>query len=729
MSCSQNTGLHLKGSLDDLPIARPEEDKHSFNTLAKSIATGISEQVSPNGFVIAITGSWGSGKSSMINLIRHHLENSEKEDNLKIFDFKCWWFRGPEALTVAFFQELHANLGQSSDIKDKLLDFGKAFLPLAVNIGGSLLGLHGEKLEEAISKFFADDENVEKLHKDLSGALKDAKKRYLVIIDDIDRLAPDDALLMFRFVKSVGQLPNVCYLLAYDRAVAEKVVSEKYPSEGSHYLEKIVQTSFEVPIVRHDVIFRELRSPLSSILDDMAPEDADRFSWYQESFLRRLIQSPRDVIRLANTLTFEWPAVKDNVNPCDFICMEILRIHKPKLYRAIKDNPNIFLNLLPEEEIQTDISAYNLILFDDRDSEQDKQNLVSFLQNLFPDMCSKGEGPRSTHSRYIKGKRVAAPECFEAYFRFAPSKLTLSGQDWNQIRVAAMEGNKGQLETLFSGQMGSGVNFGNEPIEPLDLIFGALKTYADELDYSEVETILRVIFKKADNFCGRPCDQYEPYHIIWPRMTYTVRALVRQFDQSQRSDLIFSACSGATLSWLVHFVKLSEPNAHHMEQDRATESDPWLPLDTHAEIKSYAISRTRKAIADGSILEAPQFISVLYRFKEMVGNNNELRLWLKSIDSDTLVMLCSKLMQLSESSNCNPVAKASNDLFEKDLSEYIEAAINSKSLPKNAKTLLSEFIEQLRKPEAHADPESASLGEDYDIATQGVNFYALDKQT
>ncbi|WP_245152406.1 P-loop NTPase fold protein [Allopusillimonas soli] len=42
----------------------------------------------------------------------------------------------------------------------------------------------------------------------------------------MDRLSPDEALLIFRLVKSVGRLPNVMYLLVYDRQQAEKIVSE-----------------------------------------------------------------------------------------------------------------------------------------------------------------------------------------------------------------------------------------------------------------------------------------------------------------------------------------------------------------------------------------------------------------------------------------------------------------------------------------------------------------------
>jgi hypothetical protein len=63
----------------------------------------------------------------------------------------------------------------------------------------------------------------------------------LVVIDDIDRLSLDEALLIFRLVKSVGRLPKVMHLLVYDRQLAEKIANERFPSEGPHYLEKITQ--------------------------------------------------------------------------------------------------------------------------------------------------------------------------------------------------------------------------------------------------------------------------------------------------------------------------------------------------------------------------------------------------------------------------------------------------------------------------------------------------------
>ena len=68
---------------------------------------------SPQGAVIGLNGPWGSGKSSAVNLCKHHLAEAVMANELVIIDFACWWFRGEDALALAFFRELYAGLGPS----------------------------------------------------------------------------------------------------------------------------------------------------------------------------------------------------------------------------------------------------------------------------------------------------------------------------------------------------------------------------------------------------------------------------------------------------------------------------------------------------------------------------------------------------------------------------------------------------------------------------------------
>lgn len=133
---------------------------------------------------------------------------------------------------------------------------------------GGVGGVAGGAMEW-LGGLIQQEEGVEKLHAELSKALAEQSRRFLVVIDDIDRLSPDEALLIFRLVKSVGRLPNVMYLLVYDRQLAEKIVSERFPSEGPHYLEKIVQAAFELPEPMAADVHRHLHAQIGSICGEL----------------------------------------------------------------------------------------------------------------------------------------------------------------------------------------------------------------------------------------------------------------------------------------------------------------------------------------------------------------------------------------------------------------------------------------------------------------------------
>ena len=331
---------------NDKPIESPKEDKFGFKPLAETIASSISKMTSPEGTVIAINGPWGSGKSSFINLVRHHLGNSSENDELTIVDFKCWWFRGEEALTIAFFRELCSSMDSSEEETKKaisklgaqLLTKGSPLVGAVTNAFVPGAGSTAAGLTEFIASFIQQDETIEELHEKICKTLRNDSKRYLIIIDDIDRLSPDEALLIFRLVKSVGGLPNVMYLLAYDRQIAEKIVTDRYPSEGPHYLEKIVQISFELPEPSRLSLEKEFLRRLDNVIKEKEYREGDYFRNLFDEMIAPEIKTPRDLIRILNPLKVTWPTVKGEVDPTEFLCLETLRVQRPKLYATIRAN-------------------------------------------------------------------------------------------------------------------------------------------------------------------------------------------------------------------------------------------------------------------------------------------------------------------------------------------------------------------------------------------------------
>ncbi len=245
----------MQSYFNDSPIEHGDDDEYGVAPFATALAKSLLNIEGPIGTTIALHGPWGSGKSSVVNLIRSEL-NKAGDPRLVVSEFNCWWYRGEEALALAFLQNLNAVLG--STLKDKVKNLvpklGRGLLQAGPIIGpaialtpvGPFAGVIGGAFAFA-KRYFPDGETLESTFKKLSKILAEQERRFLVIIDDLDRLSPEEALAIFRLIKSVGRLPNVMYLVVFDRQLAETAVGEKYPSEGPHFLEKIIQAGFELP--------------------------------------------------------------------------------------------------------------------------------------------------------------------------------------------------------------------------------------------------------------------------------------------------------------------------------------------------------------------------------------------------------------------------------------------------------------------------------------------------
>jgi len=287
---------------NDSPIESEADNQYGITPFAKSLAKSILSIEKPIGTTIALNGAWGSGKSSAVNLSRAELDKSN-DDKLVISDFKCWWFRGEEALALAFLQNLHALL--SDTLKDKVKNLvpklGRGMLQAGPVVGAAMaftpvgfLAPFTSAPAKFASRYFDNDDTLEETFQELAEVLEKEERRFLIIIDDIDRLSPDEALAIFRMVKSVGRLPNVMYLLVFDRELAENVVRERYPSEGPHYLEKIIQAGFELPMPLRTDLNRAILTSINTICGDPGEAHHRRLLNLFHDVVAPYLTTPRD---------------------------------------------------------------------------------------------------------------------------------------------------------------------------------------------------------------------------------------------------------------------------------------------------------------------------------------------------------------------------------------------------------------------------------------------------
>ncbi|MDA8379929.1 MAG: P-loop NTPase fold protein [Actinomycetota bacterium] len=119
----------------DRPIETRGQDTMGRRSFAEHLAQDL--LAAPRaGFVVALTGAWGSGKMSILNMAVDALG----EDAI-VIHFNPWMFSGTEALVAAFFGELSKQLGRkrgaAKQIAEKLAVFGRLLSPAAGLVGAS----------------------------------------------------------------------------------------------------------------------------------------------------------------------------------------------------------------------------------------------------------------------------------------------------------------------------------------------------------------------------------------------------------------------------------------------------------------------------------------------------------------------------------------------------------------------------------------------------------------
>jgi len=84
----------------DEPLGGQGKDLLNYEPYAKAVAQRLEASWFESAFAIGITGPWGSGKTSFMDLIKRHLRAEGKI----IIDFNAWNSLTPEAISQNFFE-------------------------------------------------------------------------------------------------------------------------------------------------------------------------------------------------------------------------------------------------------------------------------------------------------------------------------------------------------------------------------------------------------------------------------------------------------------------------------------------------------------------------------------------------------------------------------------------------------------------------------------------------
>ena len=334
----------------DRPIDTCEQDLLGRASFSKQLGRAIYDYNGKDGLVIGLYGKWGSGKTSVINMaVNEMITLAEQENNMPlVMKFAPWNYSDKDNLISIFFQslknkiELQDNEEMKKQVGKALNDYAGAFDALSlIPIVGSGVAAILKSVAQAQGTNLMQSADLEKTKELLESALVEAKKKIVIIIDDIDRLTNSQIRDVFQLVKQVADFPNIIYILAMDREVVRRALQEVHNVDGNEYLQKIIQVPFEIPELRKS----KLNSIFFSRLDEVVKEISDKIKWddmyWKDVFqncIEPYINTLRDVNRVINTFQFKYGAMYEETAFEDMIGITTIEVLDPELYKWIGNN-------------------------------------------------------------------------------------------------------------------------------------------------------------------------------------------------------------------------------------------------------------------------------------------------------------------------------------------------------------------------------------------------------
>jgi hypothetical protein len=355
-------GREIEDRLDRIPfvenliLALVRDEKDLSGRLVARRSTGV---------VVGLTGKWGSGKTSILNLISERLKAT---DRVAVATLNPWLFKGRDELLAAFFGELRDALGRSpkehaaelvaamDSYREAITTVGH-YAALATDAAGAGgLATAGRKASAQLLKLIRKPKDLspQQERKSLEKKLENANIAVVVLIDELDRVEDDEVRAIAQLVKAIGDIQGISYLVAYDPERVADALGRGSGTErrrtGEAYLEKIIQHPIPLrPLFSHDVTamldallyHHELALPAN-----LSGEEAKVVE-----HIRQSAATPRELKRLVGSYAVLDRMLRKEISPADLLGYCWLLTKVPTLREAIAQQIDVMVDDPNAEEI------------------------------------------------------------------------------------------------------------------------------------------------------------------------------------------------------------------------------------------------------------------------------------------------------------------------------------------------------------------------------------------
>lgn len=697
----------------DRPIGNVKDDLLGRSVFAKSLANDIRGWGGHDSFVIALYGGWGSGKTSLKNLILTHLSSGRTK--MPVIEFNPWQFSGTGTIVSAFFEELGIALGRD-DLDSENSDRGKKLECYAkrLSVGSStakavgallsLIGVPGSGLVTLAAdqiKKLADvtreggealkDDNpkasMADLKRDLGDSLASLNKPILVVIDDIDRLTTEEVREILQVVKANADFPNLIYLLLCERSIVTGALDGISGGRGGEFLEKIVQVGYDVPQISRNSLQKVLFGGLDRCLGKpgvMTRWDTERWRDLYRNGLSSYFQNLRHVYRFLGSIDFHIRQFQKGnqfeVNPVDLIGLEVLRVFDPSVYERLPAAKIILTRdqgSRISDGVKQDVVDAVVTQLISHAPENRRKTVRAILAELFPPIQTAFGAKYSVGAekpQWLRQARVCHWDLFEKYFTLVVAENDLSQAELDRLVESAGNRTKFAIECEALNSRGL-----------LVTAFERLDAFASDIPLSALPALIRALCDVADTIfvSEKVWHLFSPpdaANVAWRLVYFGLR---RQKDTMKRFEILRDAFRDTPGIFL--------PTEIASSDDRTPERDNagfeyLVSANDQKKLEAICLEKIRKAVTEGRLSSHTRSDVLLWRWRAWAGEK-EVREWLaqECTRPKSAAWLLSCLMERSSSGS-----EVRYQIRLSDVSEYVEVAMLEQSLAECDETIFSE---------------------------------------
>jgi hypothetical protein len=314
-------------------------------------------------------GEFGSGKTSILNLLREHLA-----DRTIVVSFSTWLPGSAETLTAYLLSDI-ANECEKRYVVPGLRK-GAQRLARALGQNVPLLKSYVESLPASTQR---DD------LQGMKDALARLPNRVVVLLDELDRMEKDELITLLKIIRGVSVLPNLSFVCAGARKTITEIVKEKFSDESNTYFEKFFPVSIQIPEPDPAALRQAGVTRLASALDerDFFERDSEAEAFRNQittiwgAYIAPFCRNLRAIGLLANDVGTAAAPLGREVNPVDLTLIEMLRRFKPAVYEIISKNS---VALTGGESIMRG-GPFRLT----KDDQKEEQKLLEDLRSAVPE--------------------------------------------------------------------------------------------------------------------------------------------------------------------------------------------------------------------------------------------------------------------------------------------------------------------------------------------------------